>query len=81
MGYFWTEFLERDVLFALVDNWRIYAEKKGENSRIRERKILLCQSKDIKEIKKSFMEELKEWYQNWKISDVIDFYFNFQAIG
>lgn len=80
-GYFWTEFLERDVLFALVDNWRIYAEKKGENSRIRERKILLCQSKDIKEIKKSFMEELKEWYQNWKISDVIDFYFNFQAIG
>ena len=78
--YFWTELLERDVLFELVDNWRIYAEKKGKNSRIRERKILLCQSndtKEINEIKKSFMEELKDRYQNWKMSNAMDFYFNF----
>ena len=78
--YFWTELLERDVLFELVDNWRIYAEKKGKNSRIRERKILLCQSndtKEINEIKKSFMEELKDRYQNWKMCNAMDFYFNF----
>lgn len=75
--YFWTELQERDVLFELVDNWRIYAEKKGKNSRIRERKILLCQCEDTKEIKKNFMEELKGRYQNWKMSNAIDFYFDF----
>lgn len=75
--YFGTELLERDVLFELVDNWRIYAERKAKNSRIREKKILLCQCEDIKEIKKNFMDELKGRYQNWKMSNAIDFYFNF----
>lgn len=75
--YFGTELLERDVLFELVDNWRIYAERKAKNSRIREKKILLCQCEDIKEIKKNFMDKLKGRYQNWKMSNAIDFYFNF----
>lgn len=77
---YYTELLERDIFGILVSNWKKWAEKEGKNNRIREKQILLCQKKDlenIKVIKTSFLRKMKEKYINWRLSDTIDFYFDF----
>lgn len=77
VSYYGIELLERKACNKLVELWIQFAEKECKKSEIRKKKILLCCAKDIKNLKERFLKEVKDKIKNWRISNIIDFYYDF----